>query len=167
MITIYEGITLMLLLAGVVLIIWSFIISKETDQQTNISDLENYEEYQSRVDEINQNIIELNEYSEFAKSELDVKHKELLFLYQLINEKVKELEIYKSGNGITSNTVIETQISSINQDAERANYHSKHHMENHNKRIIELSEQGYPTAEIAKMLDIGQGQVKLVLNLYK
>jgi len=151
-----------------VLVFWSFFMTKQSETENNLSSLEDYEEYQSRVDEINQKILELNEYSEFAKSELDTKHKELLFLYQLINEKVKEIDAEKLDYRMPEPKMIDVKMGiKADADDDRANYHANNHSENHNKRILDLSEQGYPIAEIAKMLDIGQGQVKLVLNLYK
>jgi DNA invertase Pin-like site-specific DNA recombinase len=39
--------------------------------------------------------------------------------------------------------------------------------QNSNKRILELKNQGYKETEIAKILNIGQGEVRLVLNLYE
>lgn len=161
--TIYEGITLFILLIGMVVIVMSFFVTNREIIEDNQVDLEDYEEYQARIEEINQKILELNEYSEFMKAELEEKHKELLFLYQLVNEKDKELkkrhvEVLPDQNRpVTGNS---SEVLMPNQVVQQSAM-------NHNRRIIELSEKGYSIAEIGKLLEIGQGQVKLVLDLYK
>ena len=38
---------------------------------------------------------------------------------------------------------------------------------NNNQKIIELHEQGKSTVEIAKELNLGVGEVKLVIDLFK
>jgi DNA-binding NarL/FixJ family response regulator len=173
--TIYEGITITLVIIGLILIVWSFFIGDNEKNPNNINELEDYEEFKSRVEDINQKILDLNEYSEFAKSELDSKHRELLFLYQLINEKQKEIA-QNGAESINKNIFINDKVNDNKkiQDYKKSVKSTDAELiageldsENHNKRIIELSEQGYSISEIAKLLDIGQGQVKLVLNLYR
>lgn len=162
--TIYEGITIFLVILGFVFIGYSLLLGKTEEDSGNSLELEDYEEYQSRVEEINQKLLQLNEYSEFTKSELDAKHKELLFLYQLISEKSKALEGFKDSKVEASFIRNDNMIKSA---SEAVSVGSDVRQENHNKQIIDLSKQGYSPAEIAKMLDIGQGQVKLVLDLYR
>jgi L-rhamnose mutarotase len=158
--TIYEGVTLFIIIIGIIVILASFLVNKAESDKDHVVQLEDYEEYQSRIKEINQKILELNDYSVFMKTELEGKHKELLFLYQLIRDKEKSL------NQIESSQVITLQQPKI---SEQNTFLGHEHVvqENSNKRIIELSQKGYSISEIAKMLEIGQGQVKLVLDLYK
>jgi chromosome segregation ATPase len=169
---IYEAVTIIFLIAGMAIVISSYYLDSNKRKEKKIQDKnkreEDYEEYGARIEELNKKILELNEYYEFMKGEMDSKHKELLFLYQIINDKSKEinnLEVkakaeYKDQvvcevNNDTAEAVLEEMIA--NQTEHK----------NSKKRIINLSEQGYSVKEIARMLDIGQGEVKLVLNLFK
>lgn len=162
--TIYEGITLFGLMIGMVFVVWSFFVQNKEEQDKNRIELEEFEEYQSRIDEVNQKIIDLNEYGEFLKTELDEKHKELLFLYQLISDK--EHHIKSTSPSAINNAPPKVDMApEISKD--KTNKSESHTGENYNKKIIELYDKGYGEADIAKMLDIGRGQVKLVLNLFK
>lgn len=162
--TIYEGMTLFGLMIGMVFVVWSFFVQNKEEQDRNRVELEEFEEYQSRIDEVNQKIIDLNEYGEFLKTELDEKYKELLFLYQLISDKEHQI---KSSPQVVSISAPVEQVIVEPTIVESTNQPKNQSGENYNKKIIELYDKGYGEADIAKMLDIGRGQVKLVLNLFK
>lgn len=165
----YEGLTIALIILGIGAIFWSFYKDQgdlPTSKRAKAeNEQEQYEEYGARINELNGKILELNEYSEFMKSELDKKHKELLFLYQLINEKSKEIK----GQSEEVIHVTEKESISIIPPPENIKLVDKAEQQklNHNKMILQLSERGYSIKDIAQMLEIGQGEVKLVLNLFE
>ncbi|PKM49871.1 MAG: hypothetical protein CVV02_14105 [Firmicutes bacterium HGW-Firmicutes-7] len=167
----YAGMTITLVILGFGAILWSYYKEDKNMPQIIKKDSKEdyYEEYGARIDELNNKIREMNEYGEFMKSELDKKHKELLFLYQMINEKSKDIncssevfEIVQKDSGVDNQ--IQEQVSPTQEPYEEGDQLRKI---NHNQMILEFSEKGYSIKEIAQMLDIGQGEVKLVLDLYE
>ncbi len=180
--TLYDGMILTFILIGIIIIIVSFLFAKydhyveeeELKMHTKrVDDRINY-------DEVRDKILELNEYGEYLKEELDKKHKELLFLYQMILEKQKELQIYSLEKQVGINieetisphsnpVYISKEDAMVDVKAEDNDKVTKdaNGNRNYNKEILDLSLAGYKTHEIAKKLKIGQGQVELVLNLYK
>jgi len=140
-----------------------YIEKKESDKREKKQDL------QISYEEIRDKILELNEYGEFLKNELDTKHKELLFLYQMISEKQKELkprnQIPTQGKPVTINSIDDKVDVGDMYDVKEGTKLSDNHSQN--KKIINLSLAGYNSNDIAKKLNIGKGQVELVLKLYK
>lgn len=155
--TVYEIVTILLILLGLLIVIISFYIKDKNSSENTLYSNEHYEEFGARIEELNNKILQVNEYSEFIKAELEDKHKELLFLYQMINEKSKQI------NSIDSN--IDNSDDSAKDYEELSNKIEP--KKNNNKLILELSNKGYTVKEISRMLDIAQGEVKLVLDLYK
>lgn len=153
----YEGLTITLIFFGIGIILFSFFRDKMIQDRNELEEKNtHYEEYGARIEELNQKILEINEYTEFMKSELDSKHKELLFLYQLIRERNKEME--PSEPFIVSNESIEVEKKEDIEEIKSSN---------NNEMILQLSKKGYRIEEIAQILDIGKGEVKLVIELYK
>jgi len=160
--TLYDGMILTFILIGIIIIIVSFLFSKYdhyVQEEENIKHLKRVDE-RIDYDEVRDKILELNDYGEYLKEELDKKHKELLFLYQMILEKQKELQIESLEKQVSINSIDKEQVNSESNDENKSKINS-------NKEILDLSLAGYKTYEIAKKLKIGQGQVELVLNLYK
>lgn len=187
--SVYDGMMLTFIVVGIIIVIVSFILTrydnfiKEDEKnklEKQIDDLADY-------DEVRNKILELNEYGEYLKEELEKKHKELLFLYQMILEKQKQMQIDTLEQQVGSvghrNTAIqenEPSNSMVHHDSPRAKsgngsedgdmQQSKQAGEggrNCNKEILDMSLAGYDISEIAKKLNIGTGQVELVLNLYR
>lgn len=157
----FEVVTIILLIIGVLAILFSCyynnICKHEIKDEVNKEySKEYYDEYGARIEELNRKILEINEYGEFMLNELEKKHKELLFLYQLINEKTKEIEGMETA--VSLNQDEDLYENKLTNNPKRINY---------NQMIIEFSEKGYNIKEIAQLLDIGQGEVKLVLELYE
>lgn len=174
---VYEGITITLVVLGLGAILWSYYDFKtipiKAKEEFKNKNNEYYEEYGARIDELNQKILELNEYGGFLKSELDKKHKELLFLYQLIHEKTLEIKENKENNYISYNSDSEEDLplhvkadNIINNTTFEQDVTDVHQV-SFNQMILELSEKGYSIKEIAQLLEVGQGEVKLVLDLYE
>ena len=161
----------------------------------------------------NEKLMAVGEFSDNVLSEMDKAHKEIMFLYNMLNEKETEVrklmeektnqakmsreemdllkqkqtvepdikqvieskeEVAKyddndlngsnSLKNLTSTTMKENssqKISSKEKDDE-----SEQNRENSNRQIIKLYEDGFSIVDIAKKLNLGKGEVKLVVDLF-
>ena len=137
-------------------------------------------------------INELNKIGNLIKSDLDAKYKEILFLYNLMEEKHKQIEalVSKSKTRDSFNEVAREvdakevmpayeelydfdefveqdfpepdsePISPVQNDSDVSRAFIPDH-----KVILSMSERGLGIADIARELGIGQGEVKLILNI--
>lgn len=184
-------IVIALIIIGIIFIVLSFIVKdKNSIKDTNtkdklIQDFNFINQNHNKIDsdkeemmkEISNKILELNEYSSFIKKELNDKHKELLFLYQLISEKEKNI---KKLSTINNNIIeekeeiikIEDEIIDSNDKAIQNNNKviennypiNSQNIENKNQEVIELYNEGYSITDIAKIMSLGKGEVKLILE---
>lgn len=187
--SVYDGMILTFIVVGIIIVIVSFVLSKYDNfiQEEENKRQEDFKDDVADYEEVRNKILELNEYGEYLKDELDKKHKELLFLYQMILEKQKEMQIESldrqmglkeesrsSNSGIKGDAGHETDKNvspkdipddkrGVKKDVKKDNREKI----NYNKEILDMSLAGYDQAEIAKRLNIGVGQVELVLHLYK
>lgn len=165
--TINDGIILTFILIGIIIIIVSFLLDKYQGHITR-KEQERFELKENRridYDEVIQKIIELNEYGEFLKADLDKRQKELVFMYQMLLEKQKELTTNLSKTTVSSvNT--HSNVTEVKTE-EKAKIPISQNVNNNNAKIIEMTLEGYTSTEIAKALNIGKGQVELVQNLYR
>jgi len=144
--------------------------------------------------ETNNKIMAVSEYSDTVMEEMNKTHNEIMFLYSMLNDKhtetadlVGDLQKYAkqirefdmeaamakmdlAANTVSnienaSNTVVtptnieETPISDV--DVEEIDK-----LQNKNEKILLLYKEGMNEVEIAKKLDCGLGEVRLVLGLY-
>lgn len=157
--SLYDGWILTFILIGMIIIFVSFLFGK-VEQITYRERAEKEQTIQDRqidYEEVNRKIVELNEYGEYLKGELDRKHRELLFLYQLISDKEKEM---KRRN--VSPVIEEVQLTKQQEFEIRS-------VEEQDLRgeVIKMYQLGMKRSEIAKKLNIDQGQVDLIINLYR
>ncbi len=176
--TIYEGITLGFIGVGIIFIILSLFFDK-TKKVLNEDEASMEEDrFRTQISLVNDKIIELNDYHTFVQDEIEKKHKELLFLYQMISEKektireisveIEKLQDAKNLQGtMTIQEVEKTEVTSVSSGVSISSEPSIDSGKTRNQRIIELKGKGYDSKEIAKILDIGQGEVRLVLNLFE
>ncbi len=180
-----DGMILTFIVVGIIIVIVSFVLSKYDNfiKEEESKRKEDYRDDVADYEEVRNKILELNEYGEYLKDELDRKHKELLFLYQMILEKQKEIQIdsldrqlggidkeISNSHGMVKG--FEANRSDLGNDTEKD--HNNEDIKsgqrgkiNYNKEILDMSLAGYNQEEIAKRLNIGVGQVELVLHLYK
>ena len=151
-----EGITIATIICGMFLVFISFALKTE-EQSYNSLDQDQYEEYGARIKELNQKILEVNEFSQFIQEEMNKKQKELLFLYQLIHEK---------SNEIKGTVEAKNYDFTIEKNPKPISDEIVDKLEKDNQSVLQLAKKGYSIKEIAKILDIGQGEVNLILNLY-
>lgn len=182
--------------------------------QSKLSDLS--EETIIHADDImskisNEKIISLNEFSDQILEKIKRNHEEVVFLYNMLNDKEKELkavvrEIDQSkrklqgmmenkeddavmqGEKATSKPKAPVEsIAASNQAQEKAvrkpvatgketspeeepvseSMANSELSENYKKQILALASQGLTVMEISKQLGLGQGEVKLVIDLFK
>ena len=172
--------------------------------------IEETDDYLSKV--ANEKILSVNEFSEQIMERLNVNHKEVVFLYNMLNEKeaemketigrisdaerdvallIEELEQKKTlfletADSQTSKEVahvakerpIGTQMSITpvqqpKQPEQKPASVKKEQMsaeellvENNTKEILALHRKGKSVVEISKALGLGQGEVRLVVDLY-
>jgi hypothetical protein len=151
----------------------------------------------------NETIMAVNEFSEQILEKLKRNHEEVVFLYNMLNDKEKELkaaiaevdssrkkvEEIKDSNRETikvqtvkkspaANNPIQSAAPSVQQtkrtkpetkstegNTELLTLNSVN--SNSNTQILSLYSQGKSIMEISKLLGLGQGEVKLVIDLFK
>lgn len=161
-ITIYEGVTLLILGIGILFVIIGLTAFKTKgvirDDERSMDD----EQFRKEISLIDEKIVEMNDYHEFVQKQMEDKHKELLFLYQMMTEKEKAFK--------DQVRLFDERYMSLKQpDAQKVMEHTMPVQDmdlNKKKQIIELARKGMSDLDIAKTLNIGQGEVSLILNLY-
>ena len=145
----------------------------------------------------NEKIMGISEYSDQVIDKIEKNHAEVVFLYDMLNEKqavqfqdelaksyqnVKDIvdPVVVSGKDAkkTGNEQSDSELSEEDydlqklSDKERQAFDEEFSMQeeekkvNHNEEILALHDKGYSILEISKMLEMGQGEVKFVLDMY-
>lgn len=184
----------------------SYINSSDVKRKVEDTLLEVSEETVAKTeDELskisNEKIIAVNDFSNIVLDKITTNHEEVVFLYNLLNEKEAELkeiinqvnEVKQMGRENQLNQV--EQVEQLNQTHEKQTQKKqdkkvKQHKNNsinididiekskediindelsmnNNQRILKLHKEGKSVVEIAKELNLGQGEVKLVIDLYR
>jgi len=167
-----EIVTVMILFAvsvvAIVLIIGLIFLKDKSESNYNQMMIEQQikveKELKERIDEADQMLKELNQFSSYIQSELEKKHKELLFLYQMIEDKEKKFAISK--DVVTEQHSLEDFSNEIKENENGSEVHGVLNNKYYNS-IIELYKSGKDTSSIAKELNIGKGEVELILGLSK
>lgn len=146
----------------------------------------------------NEKIIAVNDFSEQILEKIKRNHEEVVFLYDMLNAKEKELkaavrEIDTSKKKVQD--ILETKVNEEKAQTAQAaktvkqqpvpkqppqetakaiqaekqqNIPARKNMStNNNSQILTLYSQGKSVIEISKLLGLGQGEVKLVIDLFK
>ncbi|GHU74413.1 hypothetical protein FACS1894188_02550 [Clostridia bacterium] len=155
-----DGMQILLLVAvvvGIVLIIVVLAGAKDGGENSPVSYLETESVIRAidvSVTEAEKMLDELNSFMNSAASELDTKYQELLFLYNLIDEKKSDIErLYANTAGTPA--IMPTPAV----PAQKTPQNPRH------KEIMDLRSQGMSAMEISKLLNIGQGEVSLILQM--
>ena len=144
----------------------------------------------------NEKIMAVNEYSDGVLGEINKNHSEVMFLYNMLNDKektikdtVREVEAVKrsikqigtakgseklldmsSGtysSGIPLEEAEKNELKKIMENDFPEPMNEDENRGNHNQEILNLFQQGMSNLEIAKQLGLGMGEVRLVIDLYK
>ena len=141
------------------------LFSKRSSVEIKAADEVSYYNIESRIKAIDSSIDEadsaINELTGVSKnilSDIDNKYQELLYLYNLIDEKKKELkkEVVEAGSTKTR----AFRQPQVTDNTERAAFSNPKLTD-----ILEMQKNGKNIAEIAKTLNMGQGEVSLILGL--
>lgn len=138
--------------------------------------------------EANQKIMSISEYSDTVLAEINKAHSEVMFLYSMLNDKYQEMTdmsnqinafisdaekvIHQQTNLnqqpqdetmiLPENSMDETTVIDIEKDEDGIEEDK-----NQNHRILTLAQDGLNAIDIAKQLNVGIGEVRFVLDLYK
>jgi len=151
-------------------------VSKAIDDiiEKKMQDIE--EKTEASLDKIsNTKILEMNEYADNVLKEINRNHNEVMFMYDMLNEKDKEIKTtVKSVNATNTQargmgTVRERLIKlDETQKAQRISVDEfpLDDKLDKNQKIMTLYNNGYNDVDIAKRLKLGVGEVRLVIKLY-
>lgn len=177
----------LLLLMGVFLVFYSYgsLKNKGENQNKNKNNNKNkkkleqdYYKYDEMFKMLNGAIEEANKFSEDLNKlatdifeELDNKHQELMVIYKLIQEKSQNSENIKveSTNNMIDNTNEVIKVNNIENEKEfKINIENNlgDNFESNTKKdeIMSLRRQGLSIEDIAKKLDLGKGEVQLIID---
>lgn len=146
------------------------------------------EEHLSKIS--NEKIIAVNDFSEQLFAKMKHNHEEVIFLYNMLCEKEAELRMFvkeTSDVEMKSNTLSyeagwdqeikgkqETKINQGIQGIDLGQLEAVEYRDdlmdqidiNHNDQILKLHAEGKSVGEIARLLGIGQGEIRLVIQLF-
>lgn len=140
--------------------------------------------------ETNEKIMAISEYSNTVIEAMNKTHNEVLFLYNMLEDKHKELtelaanlqqfsetmkttehdvlqNLVDAARDIEQKTDPQTRMEMQSKIPEAEETVEEEDMGNHNERILELRQQGLTDVQIARQLGLGLGEVRLVIGLYK
>lgn len=157
---IFNCIFIIIMIIGFIIIIASIIKINKYNDAKPISDIdESIKEIKKTIDQADLAIDDLNLLSEQVFKRFDEKQKQLLFLYETIEKKKSQT----SGIDIKIDEKLPLD-NTYKKQAINKNFESAHPMAS---KIKELLEQGMSVSDIAKALDMGKGEVELIINLRK
>jgi len=145
-----NSILIILICIGFGFIIFSFLKRDDSKDESINIDAVNQLINNSLID-IDNATEQLNSLSNNVFEEFEERYQQLLFLYQLIDDKKEEIMNLQHKGNI------------VNRKKRKNFKYNNPHLE----EILKLQNQGLSIAEISKMLGIGQGEVKLIAELGK
>ncbi len=135
----------------------------------------------------NEKIMAVNEYSDTVLAEIHKNHQEVMFLYDMLNDKHTSLKKTatvvekkaKEAEAIVNEAFVSLKPEKIDEPAKkealpkeqlknsRAKKDTKNKQNNSNANILALYKQGMDKVQIARELGLGVGEVELVIGLFK
>lgn len=134
---------------------------------------------------VNEKTLALGDYAVTVNEEIEKNHNEVMFLYNMLADKQKEIvttatmvDDYRKDveDYIKHHQMSEKKIENdkdnelekaIKEIDETLDIHEEEATDNSNDIILELHRSGLSILEIAKQLGLGVGEVKLVVDLYQ
>ncbi len=160
-----QIVLLVSVILGICLIIYSLIMFKREQSGASIAAPENTARaIDISIEEMERTMEEFSSMASDAFIQMEQKYQELLFLYSLIDEKKKEVAaLYSEAplESYTKGSLKNSQSNNKSQPEERVIVNPKL------EEITRLMSSGQSVAEVAKSLNMGQGEVKLILELGK
>lgn len=135
----------------------------------------------------NEKMMALGDYAVTVCDEIEKNHKEVMFLYSMLNDKEKELkELVAEADGKASELkkanemameayvgdtpeleLLEEIQSDTEEDSMQIEEEPVMEEDNTNDIILEMKRNGMSIMDIARQLGLGVGEVKLVVDLYQ
>lgn len=130
------------------------------------------EQAEADVVEADEALSDLNDMSKSVFKEFDSKYQELLFLYNLIDEKQKKVGGQVQAQAASAPQIPATQAHTLEKYAESKldiviDDSKKMALNPKFANVLEMHRNGKTVEEIAKQLDIGKGEISLILTLGK
>lgn len=152
-------------------------VSKAIDDiiEKKMQDIE--EKTEASLDKIsNTKILEMNEYADNVLKEINRNHNEVMFMYDMLNEKDKEIKTtVKSVNATNTQArgmgTVRERLIKLDETQKAPQRISVDEFPlddklDKNQKIMTLYNNGYNDIDIAKRLKFGVGEVRLVIKLY-
>lgn len=124
----------------------------------------------------NEKIMAVNEYSEMVLEKIDKNQSEVVFLYSMLTDKEKELKEFVLGKHQEVEPTekvkqVEESVSTLNSQAmilenKVPKQEAEQEISEMHRAILAMLAEGNSVLEVSKQLNIGQGEVQLVANLY-
>lgn len=157
---VFNWIFIITMIIGFIIIIISIIKINNYNNAIPISNIDkSIKQIKETIDQADLAIDDLNLLSEQIFKRFDEKQKQLLFLYEAVENKkstANKIDI-KVDENIFLNNNYEKNIKNTNY----VNVHPMTH------KIKELLSQNMSISDIAKTLNMGQGEVELIINIGK
>jgi DNA-binding NarL/FixJ family response regulator len=108
---------------------------------------------------------EINQTSQIALNEINEKYQAMLFLYNLLDEKKKEIAVLTEPRPAApvANRVLPQKTPPEQKQTRKASQRKEKNTRY--EHVMELHNGGLTVPEIAKKLNIGQGEVQLFIDL--
>ena len=141
--------------------------------------------------ESNEKIMAVSEYSNTVIESMNKTHNEILFLYNMLEDKHTELtelasklQEFSDTMKTTEHDVLQNLVEAARDIEQKTDPYQQKSAEkeipetseeeedtednaNHNEKILKLRRQGLTDVQIARQLGLGLGEVRLVIGLYK
>lgn len=143
---------------------------------------------ETRLSEIvNQKTLALGDYAVTVNDEIDRNHKEVVFLYEMLQDKQKEImttvnmvddykkevdSMVQQGNRMEDQQLPDEELQEAIKEIDdniisETDEETLENVDASKDVILEMFKSGYSILEIAKQLGLGVGEVKLVVDLYQ
>ena len=152
-------------------------VSKAIDDiiEKKMQDIE--EKTEASLDKIsNTKILEMNEYADNVLKEINRNHNEVMFMYDMLNEKDKEIKTtVKSVNATNTQArgmgTVRERLIKLDETQKAPQRISVDEFPlddklDKNQKIMTLHNNGYNDIDIAKRLKFEVGEIRLVIKLY-
>ena len=160
-----QIIGIILMIVGIICIMYALVVFSRNKPAAEEDYLEKsiLSSIEDKTDEIDKTIDEFDKVSGVVLTQLDEKYNELLFLYSLIDDKKAAM----AGLGGSSEPQIAKKLSEFAELSQVSAGNGKKFKNAKHGEVNKLIEQGVSVADAAKQLGIGQGEVRLILELGK
>lgn len=171
-----QIVLLLCMIVGIFTIGYSIIVINRSNKIKDESIADIFDSINKSLSDINEYNDEFNELAVSVFKELDEKYQEALVLYELIESKREEIvkkeqkDIFVEIVADVADTSDVVKIDNVEQQGSNIEKRNKNQvfekkMTKKAQDIIKLYDNGLSVEEVAKQMNIGKGEVQLVVNL--